>query len=47
METDRQKETDRQIDRSRERERINNTGNLSSAYPVVQSVEQYRLNTYM
>ena len=25
----------------------NNTRNLSSAYPVAQSTEQYRLNTYM
>ena len=24
-----------------------NTGNLQSAYPVAQSAEQYRLNTYM
>ena len=24
----------------------NNTGNLYSAYPVAQSAEQYRLNTY-
>ena len=25
----------------------NNTGTLYSAYPVAQSAEQYRLNTYM